>query len=71
MLPKFQWNTTTKLIILILIVGLACIVLNYGLIEKFIGDEIINCPDKDFKPFVKRAAEFYSQHLLPSEYHNS
>jgi len=29
--------------------------------------KIINCPDKDFKPFVKRATEFYSQHLLPSE----
>ena len=53
MLPKFQWNTTTKLIILILIVGLACMVLNYGLIEKFIGDEIINCPDRLYFDGVK------------------
>ena len=25
---------------------------------------IINCPDKDFKPFVERAAEFYSKELV-------
>ena len=27
---------------------------------------IINCPDKDFKPFVRRAVEFYAKNLIPS-----
>ena len=46
MLPKFQWNTTTKLIFLIIIVFLACYLLNAGVVEKFMGDEILNCPDR-------------------------
>lgn len=25
---------------------------------------IVNCPDKDFKPFVQRAVEFYGQKLI-------
>jgi hypothetical protein len=29
--------------------------------------KVINCPDKDFKPFVKRAVEFYAQNLIPSK----
>jgi hypothetical protein len=28
---------------------------------------IINCPDKDFKPFVKRGVEFYAQNLIKSK----
>jgi hypothetical protein len=28
---------------------------------------IINCPDKNFKPFVERAVEFYAQNLIPSK----
>lgn len=28
---------------------------------------IINCPDKDFKPFVRRAVESYAQNLIPSK----
>ncbi len=27
---------------------------------------ILNCPDKDFKPFVERAAIFYAKELIPS-----
>ena len=27
---------------------------------------ILNCPDKDFKPFVERAALFYSKELIPN-----
>jgi hypothetical protein len=46
MLPKFQWNTTTKLIFLIIIVFLACYLLNAGVVEKFMGNEILNCPDR-------------------------
>ena len=46
MVPKFQWNTTTKLIIIIIIVFLACWLLNAGVVEKFIGNEILNCPDR-------------------------
>jgi hypothetical protein len=53
MLPKFQWNQTTKLIILILIVGLACMVLNYELVEKFINNEIGSCPDRLYFDGVK------------------
>jgi hypothetical protein len=29
--------------------------------------KVINCPDKDFKPFVKRAVEFYAQNLITSK----
>ena len=25
---------------------------------------IVNCPDKDFKPFVERAAQFYAKELI-------
>jgi len=53
MLPKFQWNQTTKLIIIILIVGLACMILNYGLIEKFINNEIVSCPDRLYFDGIK------------------
>ena len=28
---------------------------------------IINCPDKDFKPFIERAVEFYAQNLIHSK----
>jgi hypothetical protein len=28
---------------------------------------IVNCPDKDFKPFVERAVEFYAQNLITSK----
>lgn len=28
---------------------------------------IINCPDKDFKPFVKRSVNFYAENLIPSK----
>jgi hypothetical protein len=27
---------------------------------------ILNCPDKDFKPFVERAAQFYAKELIPN-----
>lgn len=27
---------------------------------------VVNCPDKDFKPFVERAAIFYSKELVPN-----
>jgi hypothetical protein len=29
--------------------------------------KVINCPDKDFKPFVKRAVDFYAENLIPSK----
>lgn len=29
--------------------------------------KVINCPDKDFKPFVKRAVEFYAENLIQSK----
>jgi hypothetical protein len=28
---------------------------------------IVNCPDKDFKPFVKRSVNFYAENLIPSK----
>ncbi len=28
---------------------------------------VLNCPDKDFKPFIKRGAFFYAECLLPSK----
>ena len=28
--------------------------------------KILNCPDKDFKPFVERAAKFYAKELIPN-----
>ena len=46
MLPKFEWNTTTKLIVIIIIVFLACWSLNAGVVEKFMGEEILTCPDR-------------------------
>jgi hypothetical protein len=46
MLPKFEWNTTTKLIVIIIIVFIACWSLNAGVVEKFIGNEILTCPDR-------------------------
>ncbi len=46
MLPKFQWNTTTKLIVIIIIVFLACLFLNNGVVEKFMSDQILTCPDR-------------------------
>jgi hypothetical protein len=46
MLPNFKWNTTTKLICLILLVSLACMMLNFDLVEKFVDGEILNCPDR-------------------------
>ena len=27
---------------------------------------VVNCPDKDFKPFVERAAQFYAKELVPN-----
>jgi hypothetical protein len=27
---------------------------------------VVNCPDKDFKPFVERAAQFYAKELIPN-----
>lgn len=27
---------------------------------------ILNCPDKDFKPYVERAVRFYSKELIPN-----
>jgi hypothetical protein len=29
--------------------------------------KIINCPDKDFKPFVSEAASFFAQELIPNK----
>jgi hypothetical protein len=29
--------------------------------------KIVNCPDKDFKPFVKRSVNFYAENLIPSK----
>jgi hypothetical protein len=28
--------------------------------------KVVNCPDKDFKPFVERAAKFYAKELIPN-----
>lgn len=28
---------------------------------------ILNCPDKEFKPYVKRGAQFYLEELVPSK----
>jgi hypothetical protein len=28
---------------------------------------VLNCPDKDFKPFVKDAINFYAEQLIPSK----
>lgn len=28
--------------------------------------KVLNCPDRDFKPYVVRAVQFYGQYLIPS-----
>lgn len=28
---------------------------------------VLNCPDKDFRPYLKRAAHFYLENLIPSK----
>lgn len=28
--------------------------------------KILNCPDKDFKPYVERAAQFFAKELIPN-----
>ena len=44
--PKFQWNPTTIIIFIIIIVFAACLFLNSGLIEKFTDGEDMGCPDR-------------------------
>jgi hypothetical protein len=46
MVPKFQWNPTTIIILIIIIVFLACLFLNSGVIEKFVDGEELSCPDR-------------------------
>jgi hypothetical protein len=46
MLPKFEWNTTTKLILLIIIMGSLCLLLNCNSVEKFIDGSLLGCPDR-------------------------
>ena len=47
MVPKFEWNITTKLILIIVIVFFACVFLNSGVIEKFVSsDDSLACPDR-------------------------
>ena len=47
MVPKFEWNITTKLILIIIIVFFACVFLNSGVIEKFVStDDNLACPDR-------------------------
>lgn len=29
--------------------------------------KIVNCPDRDFKPFIERAAQFFSEELIPNK----
>lgn len=29
--------------------------------------KVVNCPDKDFKPYVERAAQFFAKELIPSK----
>jgi hypothetical protein len=45
MVPQFEWSTTTKLILIIILVFVLCWLLNAGVVEKFVsGNE--NCPDR-------------------------
>jgi hypothetical protein len=46
MVPNFKWNTTTKLIMLIIIIFLSCWLLSTGYIETFIVGEDLSCPDR-------------------------
>jgi hypothetical protein len=46
MVPQFKWNPTTVIILIIIIVFLACVFLNSGLIEKFSNGEELGCPDR-------------------------
>jgi hypothetical protein len=46
MIPKFQWNITTKLILIIIIIFFSCVFLNSGVIEKFVSGEDLSCPDR-------------------------
>jgi hypothetical protein len=46
MLPKFEWNTTTKLILLIIIMGSLCLLLNCNSVERFMNGSILGCPDR-------------------------
>lgn len=46
MVPNFKWNTTTKLIVLIIIVFFSCWLLSTGYIETFIVGEDLSCPDR-------------------------
>ena len=53
MLPKFQWNTTTKLILLIIIMGSLCLLLNCNSVEKFMDGTLIGCPDRLYFDGIK------------------
>ena len=53
MIPQFKWNTTTKLICIILLIGLSCLMLNYDLVEKFVSGDILNCPDRLYFDGIK------------------
>jgi len=46
MLPKFEWNTTTKLILLIIIMGSLCLLLNCNTVERFMNGTLLECPDR-------------------------
>ncbi len=46
MIPNFKWNTTTKLILLIIFVFFACWLLSTGYVETFIVGNDLTCPDR-------------------------
>jgi hypothetical protein len=46
MVPKFEWNITTKLILIIIIIFFFCWLLNSDVVEKFVSGNEIACPDR-------------------------
>jgi hypothetical protein len=53
MLPKFQWNYTTKLILIIIIMCSLCLLLNCNSVEKFMDGTLIGCPDRLYFDGIK------------------
>ncbi len=46
MIPKFEWNITTKIILILILVLFLCWLLNTGIVEKFIDNDGLKCPDR-------------------------
>lgn len=46
MIPNFEWNITTKIILILILVLFLCWLLNTGIVEKFVDNQGLTCPDR-------------------------